>query len=196
VTTDSRTDRVWTVPNAISAVRVLGIPLLLWTAHTDRRMAFLGVAVALLLSDWLDGKLAAILDQRTTLGARIDSAMDALMYASVALSFWWMENELVRQRMTWFLAVLASWVLSLTVGFIRFRQLPSYHMWSAKLAWFVAACTIVLLLLTEITVILPWALALVVFSNLHAIAITLVLPRWAADVWSLRRAWAMRREKE
>lgn len=192
---NAQTDRIWTVPNAISTLRVLGIPALLWTAHSNLRMAFLWVAVALLLSDWLDGKLALVLDQRTTLGARLDSAVDAMMYASMALSFWWLENELVRQWMPWFLAVLASWLLSLAVGFMRFRQLPSYHMWSAKLAWFVAACTIVLLLLTEITFTLPWALSLVVFSNLHAIAITLVLPRWAADVWSLRQAWTMRRKE-
>jgi len=191
-----QSDGIWTVPNAISALRVLGIPLLLWTAHSNQRMAFLWVAVALLLSDWLDGKLATVLDQKTTLGARLDSSVDALMYGSMALSFWWLENELAREKMTWFLVVVASWALSAVVALLRFRKLPSYHMWSAKLAWFVAAWTIVLLLLKEVTFLLPWALALVVFSNLHAVAITLVLPRWAADVWSLRQAWAMRKAKE
>jgi len=190
-----RGDPPWTIPNAISALRILGSPILLIAAYLGQRGLFLWTAVVLLFSDWLDGKLAIVLDQRTTLGARLDSAVDALMYGSIALAFWWMERELVLAHLSWFLMVLASWILSATVALVRFGKLPSYHMWSAKIAWFVAACTVVILLLTDITAILPWALALVTFSNLHAVAISLTLPHWAADVWSLRQAWRIRRKE-
>ena len=183
---------LWTVPNAITFFRVLGIPFLLWSAHENLRGLFLVLVVTLLLSDWLDGKLASILDQRTTLGARLDSAVDALMYMAVALSFWWLEGDLIREHMGWMWGVLMSWALSAATALVRFRQLPSYHMWSAKLAWFVTAWTILLLLLTDFTAILPWTLGLVIFSNLHAVAITCTLPHWEVDVWSLRRAWQIR----
>ena len=46
---------------------------MLWTAHQGYRQAFVVILVVLLFSDWLDGKLAVLLEQRTTFGARLDS---------------------------------------------------------------------------------------------------------------------------
>jgi CDP-diacylglycerol--glycerol-3-phosphate 3-phosphatidyltransferase len=129
------------------------------------------------------------------MGARLDSAVDALMYSAVALSFWWLEGETIREHMMWMWGLLVSWLFSAASALIRFHRLPSYHMWSAKLAWFVTACTILLLLLTDFTAILPWTLSLVIFSNLHSVAITCTLPRWEADVWSLRQAWRIRQQR-
>ena len=192
----SETSGIWTVPNGISILRFLGIPVLLWAAHQDRRDLFLVVVTALLFTDWLDGKMASVLDQRTSLGARLDSGMDALMYAAVALSFWWLETAVIQDHMGWMLGVLGTWLISAVVALVRFHQIPSYHMWSAKVAWLFTACTVLMLLLTDLTFLLAWTLGLVIFTNLHATAITLVLPRWQADVWSLREALRIRRGRE
>jgi CDP-diacylglycerol--glycerol-3-phosphate 3-phosphatidyltransferase len=82
-------DRVWTVPNALSVLRLLGVPLFLWLLlgpEADRW------AVAVLMvsgfTDWLDGKLARWLDQSSRLGALLDPAADRLYIVStlVALS--------------------------------------------------------------------------------------------------------------
>ena len=189
-------DRLWTIPNAVTLVRFGGIPALLLAAYGGRRSLFLFMVIALFLTDWLDGKLASILHQRTTLGARLDSAVDALFYMSIALSFWWLERAVIESHLIWFWGVLISWLVSCAVSLVRFRRLPSYHMWSAKIAWFVSAWTVILLLVTEISFTLPIALGLAVFSNAHAVAITLTLPRWSADVWSLRRAWRIRRGRD
>src|SRR5919201_5904548 len=60
-------DRVLTIPNAISAARLAGVPVFLWLVLGPRTAAADGWAVALLilagLSDWLDGKLARALNQ-------------------------------------------------------------------------------------------------------------------------------------
>jgi len=176
----------------ISTLRFVGLPALLWAASHGHRGIFLLVVALLLFSDWLDGILATALHQRTSFGARLDSIADALLYASIALSFWWMENELIRGHMAWMWGVFSSWVLSMGIALARFGKVPSYHLWSAKIAWIVTAGT-VFLLLDGITLFLPVALGLVIVANLHATAVTLALPRWEADVWSLRRAWRMRR---
>ncbi len=187
-------DRCWTIPNVISFARLLGVFPLLWAAHENHRDLFLWIMIALLLSDWLDGMLAKVLDQRTVLGARLDSGVDAFMYAAIALSLFWLEGEVIRSQMGWLLAVLGSWTVSMVVGFYRFRRLPSYHMWSAKVAWLVAACTALVLLLTGSSFLVPWALGLAVLANLHAVAVSLTLPRWEADIWSLRQARLRRQE--
>jgi cardiolipin synthase len=72
-------DRIWTVPNLLSALRLLGVPVFLWLVlgpHAD------GWAIALLalagFSDWLDGKLARAWNQISRLGRLIDPLADRL----------------------------------------------------------------------------------------------------------------------
>jgi cardiolipin synthase len=93
----SSADRVLTVPNALSVLRLLGVPLFLYLLlgpHADG-WAILVLAVGG-VTDWLDGKLARLLDQYSRLGAVLDPAVDRLyiLAALLALGFrdvvpWW-----------------------------------------------------------------------------------------------------------
>ncbi len=86
---EALSDRIWTLPNALSVLRLLGVPLFLWLIlgpHADG-WAFVVLAGSG-LSDWLDGKLARWLDQGSRLGALLDPAADRLyiVAALVALA--------------------------------------------------------------------------------------------------------------
>ena len=76
-------DRVWTWPNALSALRLLGVPLFLYLLLGPEAD---GWAVAILIiagfTDWLDGKLARWLNQSSRLGALLDPAADRLYIVS------------------------------------------------------------------------------------------------------------------
>ena len=62
-------DRVWTLPNALSVLRLLGVPLFLWLLLGPQADGWaLVVLVVSGLTDWLDGKLARWLDQGSRLG--------------------------------------------------------------------------------------------------------------------------------
>ena len=72
-------DRVLTIPNLLSVLRLLGVPLFLWLLlgpHAD------GWALAVLMisgfTDWADGVLARKLNQFSTLGALLDPLADRL----------------------------------------------------------------------------------------------------------------------
>lgn len=72
---------VLTVPNAISVMRLLLVPVfavLLAGGEDLWALVVLAVAGA---SDWLDGKLARALDQRSRLGELLDPAADRLFIA-------------------------------------------------------------------------------------------------------------------
>ena len=72
-------DRVWTVPNALSVLRLLGVPLFLWLLLGPHADGWAVVVLALSgVSDWADGKLARLLDQGSRLGALLDPAADRL----------------------------------------------------------------------------------------------------------------------
>ena len=92
-----------TVPNLLSLLRLAGVPLFLWLLLGPRAD---GWALAVLMiggfTDWLDGKLARLLNQYSTLGALLDPAVDRLyiLAALVALGArdvvpWWVVAVLV-----------------------------------------------------------------------------------------------------
>jgi CDP-diacylglycerol--glycerol-3-phosphate 3-phosphatidyltransferase len=80
-------DRVWTLPNALSVLRLLGVPLFLWLLLGPQADRW---AVAVLMisgfTDWLDGKLARWLDQGSRLGALLDPAADRLYIVSTLVA--------------------------------------------------------------------------------------------------------------
>ena len=90
-------DRIVTVPNALSALRLLGVPLFLWfLLGPEWDLAALGVLVVAGISDYLDGKLARALGQTSRLGALLDPLADRLYIVSTLVAFvlrdvvpWW-----------------------------------------------------------------------------------------------------------
>ena len=72
-------DRVWTVPNALSLLRLLGVPLFLWLALGPKANGWAILVLALGgLSDYADGKIARRFNQSSRLGAMLDPAADRL----------------------------------------------------------------------------------------------------------------------
>jgi CDP-diacylglycerol--glycerol-3-phosphate 3-phosphatidyltransferase len=115
---ESLPDRVWTLPNALSVLRLLGVPLFLWLLLGPEAD---GWAVAILMvsgfTDWLDGKLARWLDQSSRLGALLDPAADRLYIVStlIALAL----REIVP---VWLVAVLVGRELVLGVTLLVLRR--------------------------------------------------------------------------
>lgn len=86
-----RTDRVLTVPNALSVLRLLGVPVFLWAilAHHDV-LAFV-VLIVSGLSDYLDGKIARRFGLVSRVGELLDPIADRLYILSTLLGLAWRE---------------------------------------------------------------------------------------------------------
>jgi cardiolipin synthase (CMP-forming) len=106
-------DRVWTIPNAISAARLAGVPVFLWLVLVPRTPTADYWAVALLIlagvSDWLDGKLARALNQGSRLGEVLDPIADRLYIAATIIAL------AVRQIIPWWLVAILA-LRELVVG--------------------------------------------------------------------------------
>ena len=94
---DADRSTVWTVPNAVSALRLLGVPLFLWLVLGPEADV---LAVLLLMvsgfTDWLDGYLARRLHQTSKLGEILDPVADRLYILAVVIGLalrdiipWW-----------------------------------------------------------------------------------------------------------
>ncbi len=81
-------DRIWTVPNALSVLRLAGVPLFLWLLLGPQEDGWaIVVFVVSGITDWLDGKIARWLNQMSRFGAMLDPLADRLytLAAMVAL---------------------------------------------------------------------------------------------------------------
>jgi cardiolipin synthase (CMP-forming) len=79
-------DRIWTVPNALSVLRLLGVPLFLWLLLGPHQDGWALLVLALSgFTDWLDGVLARRLDQQSEFGALLDPTADRLYILATLL---------------------------------------------------------------------------------------------------------------
>ena len=77
-TTDAVSDRVLTVPNVLSALRLVGVPVFLWLLFTHQDVwAFIVLALSG-ISDYLDGKIARRFHLVSRLGQLLDPIADRL----------------------------------------------------------------------------------------------------------------------
>jgi cardiolipin synthase len=85
--TEVQTDRVFTVPNLLSFLRLLGVPLFLWLVLVREAdgWAFLVLAVSA-FTDYLDGKLARRWHQISRVGQVLDPLADRLYIFSTVVA--------------------------------------------------------------------------------------------------------------
>ncbi|MCA9064237.1 MAG: CDP-alcohol phosphatidyltransferase family protein [Planctomycetaceae bacterium] len=185
------------LPNALSLVRLVGAFILPFVTIQGNETAFLWLFTTILMTDWVDGKLAILLKQQTTFGARLDSVADAAMYAALLFGIGWLKLDLVRQEFVWIAAVILSYVVSNVAALMRYRRLPSYHTRAAKTCWLLVGIAAILLFANRHSVsAIRITAAAVVLTNLEATAITLVLPQWTANVTSVWHAWKAIRQRQ
>jgi cardiolipin synthase (CMP-forming) len=73
-------DRILTIPNVISVIRLCCIPVFLWLLFSRKDRGTASVLLAVLgATDWVDGYIARRFDQGSTLGKIIDPVADRLL---------------------------------------------------------------------------------------------------------------------
>ncbi|NUP73480.1 MAG: CDP-alcohol phosphatidyltransferase family protein [Sinomonas sp.] len=89
--------RVLTVPNVLTIVRFMGVPLFMWLVLASREYGWAVVVLAVMgCTDWVDGYVARRFDQASELGRVLDPAADRLALLAVGLTLvlagvvlWW-----------------------------------------------------------------------------------------------------------
>jgi cardiolipin synthase len=115
VADDSTRNRVWTLPNLLSLIRLAGVPVFLWLVLGPEAD---GWALTLLMvsgvTDFLDGYLARRLGQTSMLGQILDPVADRLYILAVVVGLalrevipWWAALSLpLRDLLLWGLVPL------------------------------------------------------------------------------------------
>ena len=113
------TDAVWTVPNALSLVRLITIPLFVWLALVPQADGWAALALVVGgITDYLDGWLARRWNQVTRVGQLLDPIADRLTTFSVLLVF------LVRGIVPWwFVVIVLGRDVVLAVEMLRLKRI-------------------------------------------------------------------------
>lgn len=96
-------DRVLTVPNVLSLLRLLLVPVFAWLILTGRDGFALAVLAASGITDYLDGALARRWGQVSRVGQLLDPFADRLFILSTLLGLGWRD-------------VIPWWLVALIVG--------------------------------------------------------------------------------
>lgn len=158
-------DRIWTVPNVLSMVRLALVPVFLVLVVSGEDALALLTLVVSSLTDYLDGWIARRFDQITRLGRILDPAADRLyIFATViGLAFrdlvpWWLVAILVARD-------LMLVVLAVVLANHGYGPLPVHHL--GKFATFCLFYALPLIMLGEAFPVLAsasapiaWAFAL------------------------------------
>jgi cardiolipin synthase len=99
---ETPTSEVWTLPNALSALRLAGVPLFLWLVLGPEEDGWaLVVLMVSGVTDFLDGWLARRLNQMSKLGQLLDPVADRLYILAAVIGLalrdiipWWMAVSL------------------------------------------------------------------------------------------------------
>jgi cardiolipin synthase (CMP-forming) len=131
-TAPAAADRVLTIPNGLSVLRLLGVPLFLWLLlgpHAD----ILALIVLMIsgVTDWADGYLARKLNQTSRLGALLDPFADRLYILATLVGL------TLRHVIPWWLAAIIvgrDLLLAPTIPLLRrhgYGPLPVHYLGKA-----------------------------------------------------------------
>jgi cardiolipin synthase len=165
-------DRVVTLPNALSLLRLLGVPVFLWlilAVHAD--VAAFVLLVVAGASDWFDGYLARRLQQTSRLGTLLDPLADRLYIAATLIGL------AIRGLIPWWLVILlaARELLLLTL----LPRLRRHGRLSLPVTYVGKAATFALL----------WGFPLLLLGGLPTWGVAIAAFGWAFALWGTYLYW-------
>jgi cardiolipin synthase len=181
-----------TIPNALSLFRMLAAPMLVVLAASGRRGDVVLLFLVMSVTDWVDGKLAVALDQRSDIGPRMDSVADLLMYGALLSSTVLLGANRLALEWAWILTPILLYPAAGVLSLMKFGRWPHHHTRMAKISWG-------LMLIGGVAFLMDWspwplrvALASATLASVQSILITQILPEWQADVLSVAAARRIR----
>jgi phosphatidylglycerophosphate synthase len=115
------------VPNALSASRIIGVPFLFILVGLEDAGYFVLLYLILAFTDWLDGFLARRWNQTTEFGSMLDSIGDIALYMSTVYFFIQLFPDYLIPNIPWLGVFAVFFVVSVVVSKIRAGKILFIH---------------------------------------------------------------------
>lgn len=130
-------ERLWNVPNMLSAYRILVFPVILWLIVNGERDLFFIMLCVNLVTDIADGLIARTFKLETEFGAKLDSWADVGTYILAFTGMMVIEHVFVWEHRFFFGSVIGLWVMQQIISFVRFGKSPHLHLYSSKVTGYI-----------------------------------------------------------
>lgn len=177
----------WTIPDSICAFRIVGSVGLIGLAIIDAPIWFVGFYIVLGISDLVDGPIARAIKQQTKYGAKLDSLADVMLSTSLLIGAAILSWETLLGEIVFVVAAVVSYAIAIGFGYWKFKKIPSYHTWTAKLTHLLTAIAGICLILDWSVVPLRIAAVSAVIANLESLIISFKSNVCLTDVPSVFR---------
>ena len=164
--------------------------MIAWNGATAAFLVLFGLG---LLSDVLDGLLARRWNQESEFGARLDQWADFALWVTLPLGAWWLWPEVVRREALYVIIAIVCLLLPTAIAYAKYREVPGYHTWSAKLNSVLMGIGVPLLLIFDIAWPFRIAALFQLVCAVDELGITVLFAECRHDVPSVFHAARLRR---
>lgn len=123
-----------TIPNILSLYRLLIFPVITLMIILKQEMVFAILLVISLNTDVWDGWIARRFNQRTQIGARLDSLADIGMYITALSGIIVFKLDDIGADAWLFYVFVVCYVIVIVSPLIKFGKIQSFHLYSVKIA--------------------------------------------------------------
>jgi phosphatidylglycerophosphate synthase len=122
------------VPNTLSVIRLLGVPLLFWLVYLESAVWFVSWFVILGLTDYFDGFLARRWNQATEFGSFLDAIADVAYYMSAAWFLIYLFPEYLQPNIPHIIGMLVIFSVSVFIAKVKAGSFRFLHTHLSRLS--------------------------------------------------------------
>ena len=167
--------------------RLLAAPVLLYLIITRQADLFKWLLALSFFTDAIDGFLARRYKTVSIIGAKLDSIGDDLTVVAGVIGLFVLKPDFIKEELLWLVFIFILFLVQVISAFARYGAFTSYHTYVAKVA---AISQGVFLILSFFMpgpsrLLFYIAVILTALDLAEEIILTLLLPKWKANVKGL-----------
>jgi len=179
-------EKIFNVPNLLSSYRLVMAPVIVLLALSEERTFFVLFLCISLVTDVLDGIVARAWNSRTSFGSRLDSVADEMTYVAALVGAFKFEYQALKPHAPLLYVFIVLLALATVIPLIKFRKIPSFHLYSSKVNALFQASFFFCLFVFDFYIYLYYPVfTFGILACLEVIAITLILDNPISDAKGL-----------
>ncbi len=181
-----------TIPNLLSASRIVFLPGLFLLLHFDLHLAFLFAYILVGSTDLFDGIAARKLNQVSHFGKELDSLADLFFYISSAYFLYYLHPEVIAANKIYLIVFFSLLGFSFLLSGILFKRPVMMHTfilrWNAVMVFMVIVCSFIF----DVTIMTRIILLIYIVGFSEEILIFLIFGNVDPDTKSILHLFAER----
>lgn len=183
-----------TIPNILSLYRLFIFPVIALMIVLGQELAFAILLVISLNTDVWDGWIARRFNQKTQIGARLDSLADIGMYVTALSGIIVFKMDEIGADAWLFYVFVVCYVIVIVSPLIKFGKIQSFHLYSIKFAGYLQGLFFILLFFFGYKpVYFYFMVNISLMAFIENLVIQLLIPKMQSDLKGL--IWVLKDSK-